>query len=102
MNFIKDLVNLIKSVVSDCFNDLAKNGAFSLTLISIGVIAHLAYSKGYDLSSTLPTVLGLFLGQTTSRAISSHWAASKDPNSDSSQIIREVEGLVSPKKESKE
>ena len=89
------MVKLIK----DMANWSAKNGAFFVTVLTVLLVAGLAFFKGVDASSTLPALVGLFLGQTATRAVSSHFAASRDPQCDTAKIIREVEGLAPNKQE---
>ena len=86
-------------VIRDVANWSAKNSAFFVTVMTILLVAGLAYFKDVDATSTLPALVGLFLGQTATRAVSSHFAASRDPQCDTAKIIREVEGLSPEKQE---
>jgi xanthine/uracil permease len=73
------------------FNWMTKNGPFILTFISLVGVIVMAIFKNGDLS-LLATLLGLYLGSTASRAVSSHWAASKDALADTAAVISDVEG----------
>ena len=73
------------------FNWVAKNGAFVLTFLGMVGIMALAVFKDAD-ATQLGVLLGLYLGQTAGRAISAHMASSRDPNSNTDSVIREIEG----------
>ena len=83
--------------IGNCADWGAKNAPYSLSMTALLIVAGLAFFKDCDASTTLPTLVGLFLGHAATRAVSSHWASSKDDKSDTTQVIREVEGLVDVK-----
>jgi hypothetical protein len=74
-------------------NLMFRNGPFVVSLIAVLAIIALAFIKGTNIESLLPTVLGIYLGHKVSTGISSHWAASKDPNCDTQSVIRDTEGI---------
>ena len=83
--------------VRDTANWASRNGAFVVTVLAIAVSTLLAFYKNLDVSSVLPTILGLYLGQKASTSVSAHFASSRDDKCDTAQVIREVEGLTPPK-----
>jgi hypothetical protein len=46
--------------------------------------------KGTDLASSICVIVGSYLSAKATVKASAHWAASKDPNADSSAIIKET------------
>ena len=81
-------------IIKESANWCAKQGVYTVTMFSIVLAATLAYFKDCDISTTLPTLVGLYLGHCATRAVSSHWAASRDPQADTDKVIKEVEGLA--------
>jgi hypothetical protein len=84
----------VAKFIKDIANWCAHNGAYTMVMFAITIFSVLAFCKGVDISSVVPALVGLFLGQTTSRAISSHWAASRDSASNTSQVIMDIEGTT--------
>lgn len=64
---------------------------FVITLVSVVGLIGLAWFKGVDITMALPTVVGLYLTGRTASAVSHVWAASKDPNADTAEIVKELE-----------
>ena len=64
--------------------------SFLLTLISILGALGLAYFKGVDVSSLLPTLLGIYVVSKATEKSSMVWAASKDANANSGEVIKEM------------
>jgi len=83
----------MRQSIKDFFSWVSINGPFVLTFVAITGAMILAVGKDADINMLLPTLLGLYLGTKGGTSISAHWAAMKDPDADTSQIIREVEGL---------
>ena len=83
----------MKKTVSEVANWVARNAPLVVTLIAIMGTMILAFYKDADVNSLLPTLVGLYLGQKTSTSISAHFAASKDPNCDTREVIKDTEGL---------
>lgn len=69
---------------------LAPYRGFFLTLISVVGLFALAFYKNVDVTSSLPTVLAIYLGAKTSEKASAHWAASKDPTASTAEVIASV------------
>lgn len=67
--------------------------AFILTLISVIGSLALAFTKGVDITIMLPTILGLYLGAKAGVAANSHWAASKDNNSNTELVIKNTDNI---------
>lgn len=78
----------------DFGNWAAANGPFTLSFLAMTGVMILAVGKDADVNTLLPTLLGLYLATKGGTSISAHWAASKDPNTDTAAMIREVEGLA--------
>lgn len=64
--------------------------SFLLTLISILGALGLAYFKGVDITSLLPTLLGIYIVSKTTEKSNMIWAASKDPQSNTQEVIKEM------------
>jgi hypothetical protein len=67
---------------------------FYLTAFSLLGVLGLAFlhpDQSAHVITTLPILLGVYTASRTSRAISAHWAASKDPNADTESVINQVE-----------
>lgn len=79
-------------IIREVSNWAAKNGAFVLTSMCIlGTLAGKFLGLVADVNTLLPTLLGLYLSQRAGRAVSAHWAVSKDPNANSVELIKELE-----------
>ena len=66
---------------------LKEFSTFILTLISILGILLLGVLNGTDVSGTIPTILGIYIGGRSVVKSSAHWAASKDPNADTKAVV---------------
>jgi hypothetical protein len=64
--------------------------SFLLTLISILGALGLAYFKGVDVSSLLPTLLGIYVVSKSTEKSAMAWAASSDPKADTGEVIKEM------------
>ena len=80
-------------IIRDAANWATRNGPYTVTLISIVVATYLSFAKDADINTLLPTLVGLYLGHKASTSVSAHFAASRDPQCDTAQVIREVEGI---------
>lgn len=69
---------------------LAPYRGFFLTFTSIFGLFVLAFYKDVDINSSLPAILGLYLGTKASEKASAHWAASRDPNASTADVISSV------------
>jgi hypothetical protein len=69
---------------------LAPFRGFFLTFISILGMFALAFFKGVDIMSSLPVVLGLYLGAKTGEKMSAHAAASRDPSCNTAEVISAI------------
>jgi len=93
--FLEDyFMKFIKDMADWC----AFHGAYTVTILAMLISAYLAVMKDADINSLLPTLIGLFLTHTASRAISSHWAASKDKDCNTADILKIIEGSSPDKK----
>ncbi|CAB5221402.1 hypothetical protein UFOVP244_155 [uncultured Caudovirales phage] len=63
--------------------------SFIITLVCVVGILALAFYRNLDLSSLLPTILGLYLGARTIDKTNVAWAASKDPKADTAKVIKD-------------
>ena len=86
--------------IREVSNWTTRNGPFVVVTLSIFIAAVLAFYKGTDISSVLPTLVGLYLGSKATSSVSAHIAASRDETCSTAQVIREVEGLVPSKSDS--
>jgi len=77
----------------EIFDWMAKNSMFVFTSLGLILMFILALVKGIDILNEVLGILGIHTGHTTTRAVSAHFAASADKNSDSTNVIREMEGL---------
>lgn len=64
---------------------------FILTLICIKGLFALAFIKGVDILGTLPVILATYVGARTAERGMAVMAASKDPNANTHEVIRELE-----------
>lgn len=80
MNFLRN-INLAKHYFS-----------FFLTLVSIVGLFVLAWFKGVDILATLPIVLGTYIGSRTFEKTVAVKAAANDPQADTRQVIKDVNG----------
>lgn len=65
--------------------------SFILTLMSVIGFFILAFTKGVDVNTSIPTILGLFIAGRAVVSASHGWAASKDPNADTKATIDKLE-----------
>jgi|LauGreDrversion4_2_1035121.scaffolds.fasta_scaffold1330144_2 hypothetical protein len=63
--------------------------SFIITLTCVLGIFVLAYTRGLNIEGLLPTIVGLYLGARTIDKTNVAWAASRDPNADTAQVIKE-------------
>jgi heme O synthase-like polyprenyltransferase len=89
----------MKSTIADIANWVARNGPFVLTAVCVVGTMVLAVFKDSDVNTLLPTILGIYMAQKGSQAVSAHLAASKDEKCDTAQVIRDLEGLPHEHKE---
>ena len=61
--------------------------AFILCLFSIAGFFVLSWFKGTDVSISVPSIVGLYIAGRGAAQVSSHWAASKDPEADTAAVI---------------
>lgn len=66
--------------------------SFMLTLVSILGLFALAWFKDVEITAVLPIVLASYIGARTIEKTVSISAASKDPNADTRQVIRDING----------
>jgi hypothetical protein len=78
-------------------NLIFRNGPFVLSFLATSIVGALALWKGTDVQTLLPAVLGLYLGHKVSTGISAHWSACKDPDADTGEAIKDVEGIETGK-----
>lgn len=64
--------------------------SFWLTLVAISGSLYLGYHKDVDQTVLLPTLLAIYVTNRSLSQISSHWAASKDPNADTAKVIEMI------------
>lgn len=64
-----------------------------LTLICVIGMFMLAWFKDVDIMSTLPLILGIFIGSKSFEKASTVYSASKDGTCDTHAVIRELEGI---------
>ncbi len=67
--------------------------SFLLTFISMIGLFALAWFKGTDIETMLPTILGMYILGRAGSKISYVWAASKDPNADTVSAIEKAENI---------
>jgi len=66
---------------------LKEFSTFILTLIAIAGTLLLGIVNGTDVSGSIPTILGIYVGGRSVVKSSAHWAASKDPNADTKAVV---------------
>jgi hypothetical protein len=65
--------------------------SFVLSLIALLGVLALAWYKGVNLDILLPSILGIYIVGKSVQKMSGHWAASKDPNANTTEIIEKLE-----------
>jgi hypothetical protein len=65
--------------------------SFFLTLLSLVILFVLAWFKGVDVVTTIPRVLGVYLGTRTADKGVAIMGASRDPNADTAAVINALE-----------
>ena len=73
---------------------ILRNGPFVVSLIAVIIAGCLGLIKGVDISSLLPTLLGLYLGHRVTTAVSAHVCSVKDVDGDVNASIRDTEGII--------
>ena len=63
---------------------------FLLTFITLTGLFALAFIKDVDIATTLPIVLGIYIGAKTGEKASAHMAASRDSSCDTAAVIAAV------------
>lgn len=64
-----------------------------MTFICIVGALALAFVKDVDITTLLPTILGIYVGAKAAVAGNGAWAASKDMNCDTASIIKDTDNI---------
>ena len=67
------------------------NTSLTISILGLLVLAALGF-KGLDVSGAVVTLVGAYVASEASKRASHVWASSKDPNCDTIQAIKSVEG----------
>ncbi len=66
---------------------------FILALISIVGSLVLAFTRNTDVSTLLPTLLGIYIGAKAGVTANGHWAASKDKDANTTSVIEKTDNI---------
>ena len=70
--------------------------SFVLTFISIIGSFALAFIKGTDVNTLVPTILGIYITNRSAQKMTSVLAASRDPNASTEEVVSMLEGKAVP------
>ena len=69
-----------------------KSRGFILSILAITCLTFLGYAKAIDTSMAIATIAGAYLARRGAEGVSSVMAASRDPEANTLEAIKEVKG----------